>query len=387
MLSKLLVLAGLVSLALSQTDDDLYCNVDDSSKTECLATDGNSITEDTVCIEAGCCWSETTSTGSACNLEGDADPGAEETTCDYCWDDETSTCYYEFAATSCFNGYDVVQSFCDNGTDWNVDYVGKSGQFKLYPCEDSSCFIKVNILSFQEYGADGSKNGDKITSFSLASADFASQTDGDGSVYQYSDDTATTVGAVVERYIWTIKRSGGEDESAEMNFTLWLLDRDEEVHVNNEDGTTSTYVLRKHSLKISLGVNWPIADADGDGQALAFSMRLTTGGDCGSDDTDTTDEDHSSKFAWGDSFSIESALTAEIDGESKDVQVDYDYKGGDKHADVTYTFTGFDVTDGSDESEIFFDPWILGSFDSANSLKFNVFVGFLFSFVLCIFMN
>jgi hypothetical protein len=362
------------------------CDLDDSEKRICLTAEGNSLDTSEDCENEGCCWDQTSSSSSSSSCDtsgGYYEEIGDQFDCDLedgCWDG--TVCWYEFITPSCYYGYDYENSYCENGTDWSVDYVGKSGQFKIYPCANDKCWIKVNILAWQKYDGNGDK-GEAISSFSLASAEAASQHDGDSSVYS-SSANGTTIGAVKLQYLWDTK-----DGEATMNFITWLLDKDEDVYVTNSDGSTSHYILRQHTFKFSIEAEFPISDSDGENQTLVFSIRLNSGGGCSSDDDETeeTDSDNSSKFEWGSSFFIESPTTAEIDGNSRDVEVEHDYNSNGKHVDIYYTFSGFDVTDDKDTSTIYYDPWILGSFDSSsNIVKFNFFITFIFSFVVCSFL-
>lgn len=242
-----------------------------------------------------------------------------------CWNG--TTCYSEFVP-SCYDANTTVtiNSYCDT-LQWKVDFVGKSGQFKFYPCSNSNFFIKVDLLSLQGYDSKGKKTSEKVTSFSYASAEQGTYSE--SSLYTYdgsvnSNAQTTTLGGVRLNYSWEIA-------STQVNMLLYvyLLENDYQLVLRNK-----TYLLKQSSVKFSYDItNFPVTANNV--KTVALSVRLTTGGN-----TDSGSNGNSSgSFNWGEncqtegcgSFSFEAPSTATIDGTTDDfTTVTFDTTGDRK---------------------------------------------------------
>jgi len=310
----------------------------------------------------------------------DCNPGTDETDCcdyytsevySYCQDME-NTVYYD----NCESEIGTTES---NATDsmfncklgYDVDFVGKSGQFKLYPCDDSNFFIKVKLETIQEYNSNGNKvNSNKVTSFSYASAEDATYDSFNHSVYQLSDSDGNdvTLGGVTLDYYFNI-----DETLVKFIMNLYLID-DITILEYTNGNETYTETLSQGTLKFDYFIeNWPFQSDD---NSLEIEVKLTTGGTTNKANNDGSNGG-STQFSWGDDFVVNVPETYQhtnangtISG--RDVEIDVDTTGSGKQASVTFTFLN-----AGDAVSIMYDPTVETE-ESGASYKF------IFVSIICV---
>ena len=183
------------------------------------------------------------------------------------------TCFF-FGVSESSN--DTNSSF-ECTSDWDVEFVGKSGQFKLFPCSDSNFFVKIKLQRIQAYDSDGTKQPtNKRTSFAYASAVSGEGSITNSSVYNWKDEDGNdvTLNAVTLDYLFSV---GGNDVEFVMN--VYLID--ETITVEYSDGNSNsneTYseTLDAGSVKFDFKIiNWPFENND---NMLEITIKATTGG-------------------------------------------------------------------------------------------------------------
>jgi len=282
----------------------------------------------------------------------------------YCQDMENTeyydNCDTEIETTSTSN---ATNSMFDCSLNWDVDFVGKSGQFKLYPCDDSNFFIKVKLERIQEYNSNGNKiNSNKVTSFAYASAEDATYESFNHSVYQLSDSDGNdvTLGGVTLDYYFNVD---GTLVTFLMN--LYLID-DITILEYTNGNETYTETLSQGTLKFDYTIeNWPFQSDD---NSLEIEVKLTTGGTT-NDASNDGSNGGSTQFSWGNDFVVNVPETYEHTNANgtvtaKDVDIDVDTTGSGKQATVTFLFLN-----AGDAHTIMYDPTIAEETDSDNNNK------------------
>lgn len=170
------------------------------------------------------------------------------------------------------NSTNTTSFWDDCDLDWKVDFEGKSGKFKLYPCKDDGIFIKVHMKGIQEYAYNKKgklkKSKNKAASLSYKNTKSTSHGSGYSSIYQWTDSNGSQVNltGVTLDYQFEV-----DDQIVIFESTLYLIDQTIQITWDNY-----TQTLAKGSLKWDYYiVNWPFEEDD---SLLEIVVKMSTGG-------------------------------------------------------------------------------------------------------------
>eukprot|EP01084_Bolivina_argentea_P221236 374747_1 len=235
----------------------------------------------------------------------------------------------------CYEGEEVgsftTTTECDDDedvTNWSIDYIGKSTQFRFYdPCDDK--FIKIKMEDITEYDSDGGKTTNKETSF--ASSDWDWEFEG-GIIGSYNG-----ADAIYNKFVAT------ELTKMDANFTLETIFFRQDVVIAIND--THNRTVNAGDLKFNVDIHgWDYLDEAND-IVLCIGIMTNKGGDIGEDEDTQT-------FYFDEGFEIDSDDFASCgDGSEIDVFIERD-GNGNNHLDLCYNFSSSCF----DSGEIHYDP-------------------------------
>jgi hypothetical protein len=210
-----------------------------------------------------------------------------------------------------------------------VDYVGRSGQFKIVDDEDDGKFVRVDLRSLEETGSNN-----RVSSF--ASQDYE----------WIGPDILTINGTNITRveYDSTLRVSPGNGRTAEFNFVTEISEEPFTVEYGNE-----TIEVAPGTLKFSFSLEgWPFESED---SRVVLALRLQSPN--GGLDNTTEEDDEMMNNVVADSFYLDAPSFAICNDDGVETQED---------VGITYTRNGNNLIieyDLPNCPSIFYDPTIM----------------------------
>jgi hypothetical protein len=228
--------------------------------------------------------------------------------------------------------------------DTTVEFVGKSGQFKLYESsKGNDDFIKIKMEKLEEIDSSG-KRVKSVPAF--ASMDFV-WSEPELVDMDSSDDNVVNATMVMFSVSFNV-----ESSNVDFSMKTWLFEQAGTVMNGNE-----TIEVAQNALKFTVSIkNWPFEES---------SHRLKFGVDIKSDDDDEDDVERETvndrgsaeqvKFSLGD-FYLSAPTSAIVDGSLTNITSEIEVSSSKTELD--WIFPSF--------TELEYDPVIGADYDSDN---------------------
>jgi len=194
----------------------------------------------------------------------------------------------------------------------SVQYVGRSGQIKLFPEGSDSengtnNFMKIKWYKIEEVRPDGRKV--------KAVNNFASQD------FQWGRPTEAMLGENKAMKVDLIASLGVQGVNVGFNVSTWLISEDTEVQNGNQ-----TIAVEANSLKFTVSISgWPFADT---ANSLRFGAQINSAGNrlAEAEREEDGGKIRSQKFGAGQ---IRMATEAVVDGRNENITIDNTMSGSD----------------------------------------------------------